>query len=89
MSWFPFPEWTNRLRPALAIGLIGLPVYLIVLIGYGTSAKTTDVGYQPGAAGRVQPRAARRRAGDRLPVLPHDASSRSARTQRSRRPRPA
>ena len=47
MSWFPFPEWTNRLRPALAIGLIGLPIYLIVLIGYGTSARTTAVGYQP------------------------------------------
>ncbi len=47
MNGFPFPEWTNRLRPALAVGLLALPVYLIVLIGYGTSAKTTAVGYSP------------------------------------------
>lgn len=47
MSGFPFPEWTNRWRPAIAVALVGLPVYLIILIGFGSSAKTTAVGYMP------------------------------------------
>ncbi len=47
MNHFPFPKWTNSLRPALAVGLVGIPLYLILLVGYGTSAKTTAVGYMP------------------------------------------
>jgi len=47
MSALPFPKWTNTLRPALAVGLVGLPLYLALVIGYGTSAKTTAVGYAP------------------------------------------
>jgi hypothetical protein len=47
MAWFPFPKWTNTLRPALAVGLVGIPLYLIILIAYGTSAGTTAVGYMP------------------------------------------
>lgn len=44
---FLFPEWTNALRPWLAVGLLGLPVYLVVLVWLGGSPKTTDVGYAP------------------------------------------
>jgi hypothetical protein len=47
MSYFTFPRWTNTLRPALALGLVGIPLYLILVIGFGTSAKTTAVGYMP------------------------------------------
>ncbi|MDM7914868.1 MAG: cytochrome c3 family protein [Candidatus Eisenbacteria bacterium] len=45
--YFPFPKWTNALRPAIAVAILGGPVYLIVLIAFGTSARTTAVGYQP------------------------------------------
>src|SRR5262245_24363639 len=47
MDRFVFPKWTNKLRPALALGLVGIPLYLVLLIGYGSSAKTTAVGYAP------------------------------------------
>jgi hypothetical protein len=42
-----FPKWVNKLRPALAIVLVGVPVYVIVLVAYGASPKTINVGYQP------------------------------------------
>jgi len=44
---FIFPEWTNALRPWLAVAVLGLPVYLVVLVWLGGSPKTTDVGYAP------------------------------------------
>lgn len=47
MRAFPFPKWTNSVRPALPFVLLGGPLYLAVLIGLGTHAKTTAVGYQP------------------------------------------
>jgi menaquinone reductase, multiheme cytochrome c subunit len=47
MNRFIFPKWTNTIRPALALGLVGIPLYLIVLIAYGTHGKTTARGYQP------------------------------------------
>ncbi len=42
-----FPKWTNLLRPAVGIVAATLPIYLAVLINYGFSPRTTDVGYQP------------------------------------------
>lgn len=42
-----FPAWTNQLRPVLALALLGGPLYLVTLVGYGASPKTTDVGYAP------------------------------------------
>lgn len=47
MNRFTFPKWTNTLRPALAVGLVGIPLYLVLLIAYGTHGKTTAVGYEP------------------------------------------
>jgi len=47
MTRYTFPKWTNTLRPALAAGLVGIPLYLVVLIAYGTHARTTAVGYEP------------------------------------------
>ena len=44
---FVFPKWTNAIVPLLALGAAGAPPYLIVLIYFGFSPKTTDVGYQP------------------------------------------
>lgn len=45
---FYFPKWVDRLRDVLGAILLGvLPVYLILLVWYGFSPKTTDVGYQP------------------------------------------
>ncbi len=45
---FLFPPWIDRLRPVLG-ALLGfvLPVYLLLLIWFGGSPKTTDVGYEP------------------------------------------
>jgi menaquinone reductase, multiheme cytochrome c subunit len=55
---FVFPEWTNLLRPALAVALVLVPAYIVVLVAFGASPQTTDVGYAP-----VQPVP--------LPLLPH------------------
>src|SRR5436190_3934947 len=47
MSLFVFPRWANKTR-AIAGAVLGVaPLYLIGLIWYGASPKTTDVGYQP------------------------------------------
>lgn len=42
-----FPKWTNLLREAIAIVALTLPIYLVVLVNYGASPRTTDVGYMP------------------------------------------
>lgn len=42
-----FPPWTNRLRPALGVGVVLALVYATGLIYYGASPRTTDVGYMP------------------------------------------
>ena len=47
MSQFRFPKWTNSLRVAIGIAAVGIPAYLVLLIAYGTHAKTTAVGYMP------------------------------------------
>jgi hypothetical protein len=45
---FVLPEWVDSLRPVLAVLFLGvLPVYAILLVWYGGSPKTTDIGYQP------------------------------------------
>ena len=47
MNGLIFPEWVNKLRPIVASMLLMGPIYLVFLIDYGASPKTTDVGYQP------------------------------------------
>ena len=45
---FLFPKWVDRLRDVLAVTLLGvLPAYLVILVWYGGSPRTTDVGYAP------------------------------------------
>jgi len=44
---FFFPRWTNLARPALAVALVVVPAYVVLLVAYGASPRTTDVGYQP------------------------------------------
>jgi len=46
-SPFLFPKWIDKLRPLVAGGLGLLAVYLVGLVYYGGSPKTTDVGYEP------------------------------------------
>lgn len=47
MNRYVFPKWANALRPALVGGVIGVPTYLTILMAYGLSPQTTDVGYSP------------------------------------------
>jgi len=47
MSRFIFPAWTNQLRTLIPVLLLGGGVYLVVLVAWGASPETTDVGYQP------------------------------------------
>jgi hypothetical protein len=43
-----FPKWLDSLRPVIVVGVFGiLPVYVIALVYYAGSPRTTDVGYQP------------------------------------------
>ena len=45
---FSFPRWMDRLRDVLGAILLGiLPIYLVILVWYGASPRTTDVGYAP------------------------------------------
>jgi hypothetical protein len=47
-SVFLFPKWVDRLRDVLGIVFLGVaPIYVIALVWYGGSPKTTDVGYAP------------------------------------------
>ena len=47
MNRNPFPKWTNGLRIGVGAALLGGPLYVVLLIAYGTHAKTTAVGYMP------------------------------------------
>lgn len=43
-----FPKWVDTLRPVVGgLLLVAAPVYLILLVWYGASPETTDVGYAP------------------------------------------
>ena len=44
---FQFPSWTTTLRNLSGVVVLTLPVYLIAVVAFGASPKTTDVGYQP------------------------------------------
>jgi hypothetical protein len=46
-DFFVFPKWTNLLRPALAIAGVGGALYAVVIVTFGFSPRTTDVGYAP------------------------------------------
>lgn len=46
-EFFVFPKWTNTIRPAVALTALVGPVWLILLVAYGASPQTTDVGYAP------------------------------------------
>ena len=47
MNLFVFPRWANKTRQIAGVVLGVAPIYLIALIWYGASPKTTDVGYMP------------------------------------------
>jgi menaquinone reductase, multiheme cytochrome c subunit len=44
---YVFPRWSNSLLPAAIIAAMVTPLYVVYVIAYGFSPKTTDVGYQP------------------------------------------
>jgi hypothetical protein len=46
-STFMFPPWSNLLKVAVAAGVVGGAAYASVIVGFGFSPRTTDVGYSP------------------------------------------
>ena len=44
---FVFPKWVDELRPLVGIVLGLAPVYIIVLVWFGLSPKTQNIGYSP------------------------------------------
>ena len=44
---FVFPKWTNKVRFLLPVVLAVGPLYAILVVAYGASPQTTDVGYAP------------------------------------------
>jgi len=44
---FVFPKWTWILRPGIAAAAIGGAVYATLIVTFGFSPRTTDVGYAP------------------------------------------
>jgi menaquinone reductase, multiheme cytochrome c subunit len=47
MTPFAFPRWANKTRNVAGVVLAIAPLYLVLLVWYGASPKTTDVGYMP------------------------------------------
>jgi len=46
-DFFVFPRWTNLLRVAVAGAALGGALYAAVIVTFGLSPMTTDVGYAP------------------------------------------
>lgn len=44
---YVFPKWSNMLLPMVLIGGAIAPLYVVMVVAYGFSPKTTDVGFQP------------------------------------------
>ena len=44
---YSFPKWANWLLPLLVIGVLGGGLYMPLAVGWGLSAYTLNVGYQP------------------------------------------
>lgn len=44
---YTFPRWANYLLPALIVAALGGGLYLPLAVGFGLSAKTLNIGYQP------------------------------------------
>ncbi len=44
---FEFPAWTDKLRPLIAVGALGGLVYVTLIVWFGGSAKTLNVGFAP------------------------------------------
>jgi menaquinone reductase, multiheme cytochrome c subunit len=42
-----FPKWSNKAAVGVLIGLVILPLYVGLLLGYGANPTTLNVGYQP------------------------------------------
>jgi hypothetical protein len=47
MSRFTFPEWTETLKKWISLLVLGAPVYLVILVGYGVTPQAIRIGYQP------------------------------------------
>src|SRR5690606_15396699 len=47
MKLFVFPRWANKTRSLAGLLLGATPLYVVGLVWYGASPKTTDVGYMP------------------------------------------
>jgi hypothetical protein len=46
-SSYVFPRWVDDVKPLVAALALGLPVFLVLLVWYGGSPATTDIGYAP------------------------------------------
>ena len=46
-GFYTFPDWTNLLRPAIPVAALGGAVFATIVVWFGFSPKTTDVGYAP------------------------------------------
>ncbi len=44
---FVFPKWTNRLRTVAGLGAALAVPYVVLMVAFGASPDTTDVGYAP------------------------------------------
>lgn len=48
MSRLIFPEWTETLKKAISVLVLGAPVYLVLLVAFGVrDGKAIRIGYQP------------------------------------------
>lgn len=47
MSRYVFPRWSNLLLPTIGVVALVVPLYAALMVAYGFSPRTLDVGYQP------------------------------------------
>ena len=44
---YVFPKWSNALLPTAGVLSVVVPLYAVLVVAYGFSPRTTDVGYEP------------------------------------------
>lgn len=47
MGQYVFPRWSNALLPTIIVAGLVVPLYVTLVVAYGFSPKTTNVGYMP------------------------------------------
>ena len=71
MSGPLFPEWLDRMKPLVGIGVVAGALYVLAVLYYGGSPYTWRVGYSPKQPVPFSHALHAGQLGHGLPLLPH------------------